>query len=157
MVEGGGVWGGGCWGWVKLLATMAGRRRKIKKKKNTRKKPLELPPKTKFGSKYKWFKIPYLEFFFENIISDMQRFYIRPHIPLNIIRDFFLIFKFSRSKSPFWLCKFSSKHVSVSCQKKNHLHCTISWRPRTTFLMHFESKCLYISVYVRKKIFVSKT
>ena len=35
-----------------------------------------------------------------------------------------------------------------------HLHCTISWRPSTTaFLMHFESKCLYISVYLSKKIF----
>ena len=57
------------------------------------------------------------------------------------------------SQKPFWLYKFSSKHVSVWCQKK-HLHCTISWRPRTAFLKHFESKCLYISVYLRKKIFV---
>ena len=56
----------------------------------------------------------------------------------------------------FWLYKFFRKHVSVWCQKK-HLHCTISWHPRTAFLKHFESKCLYISVYLIKKIFVPKT
>ena len=59
------------------------------------------------------------------------------------------------SQKPFSVYKFSSKHVSVWCQKK-HLHCTISWSPRTTFLKYFESKCLYISVYLFKK-FVSKT
>ena len=59
------------------------------------------------------------------------------------------------SQKTFSVYKFSSKHVSVWCQKK-HLHCTISWRPRTAFLKHFESKCLYISVYLRKKIFVPK-
>ena len=56
----------------------------------------------------------------------------------------------------FWLYKFFRKHVSVWCQKK-HLHCTISWHPRTAFLKHFESKFLYISVYLIKKIFVPKT
>ena len=35
--------------------------------------------------------------------------------------------------------------------RKKHLHCTISWRPRTTFLKHFESKNLSISVYLSKK------
>ena len=39
------------------------------------------------------------------------------------------------------------------CQKK-HLHWTISGRPRTAFSKHFESKCLYISVYLRKKFFI---
>ena len=48
------------------------------------------------------------------------------------------------------------KHVSVWCQKK-HLHCTISWHPRSAFLKHFESRFLYISVYLMKKIFVPKT
>ena len=48
----------------------------------------------------------------------------------------------------FWLYKFLKKHVSVWCQKK-HLDCTISWNTRTEFLKHFESKCLYISVYLR--------
>ena len=60
------------------------------------------------------------------------------------------------SQKCFWLYKFSSKHVPVWYQKK-HLGCTISWRQRTAFLKHFESKCLYISVYLRKKIFVPKT
>ena len=47
------------------------------------------------------------------------------------------------SQKPFWLYKFSSKHVSVWCQKK-HLHCIISWRPRTAFLKHFDSKFSHI-------------
>ena len=48
----------------------------------------------------------------------------------------------------FWLYKFLKKHVSVWCQKK-HLDCTISWNPITEFLKHFQSKCLFISVYLR--------
>ena len=60
------------------------------------------------------------------------------------------------NKEPFSLYKFSSKHVSVWCQKKN-LQWTISWHPRTVFFKHFENKCLYISVYLFKKIFVPKT
>ena len=31
--------------------------------------------------------------------------------------------------------------------RKKHLHCAISSHPKTAFLKHFESKCLYISVY----------
>ena len=64
------------------------------------------------------------------------------------LSEFLLIFRFYRRKSPFWIFKFSSKHVSVWCQKK-YLHRTISWHLRTAFLKHFESKCfvfLYISV-----------
>ena len=56
------------------------------------------------------------------------------------------------TKKPFWLYKFSSKHVSVWCQKE-YLHCTISCHPRTAFLKPFESKCLYISIYLLKKIY----
>ena len=48
------------------------------------------------------------------------------------------------------------RHVSAWCQRKN-LHCTISWHPRAGFLKYFESKCLYISVYLCKKIFFPKT
>ena len=60
------------------------------------------------------------------------------------------------SQKSFSLYKLFSKHVSVWCQKK-HLQkwcSTISWRALTTLLKHSESKCLYISVYLRKKIFV---
>ena len=61
-----------------------------------------------------------------------------------------------RIQEPFSLYKFSSQHFSVWCQKK-HLHCIISWRQRTAFLKHFESKCLYISLYLCTKIFVPET
>ena len=39
---------------------------------------------------------------------------------------------------------------------RKHLYCIIFWPQRTAFFKHFESKCLYISVYLRKKIFVSE-
>ena len=61
-----------------------------------------------------------------------------------------------QSQKPFSRYKFSSKHVSVWCLKK-HLLCTISWRLRTSFLKHFESKRLYIFVYFPSEIFVPKT
>ena len=98
--------------------------------------------------------------FFENIILGIHNFYIRPHVPVDMIRVF-SYFRFSSRKSqsqqklvkkitpftikfcskipthfmnlnsldiendmfpqhsqkPFWLYKFSSKHVSASCQK----------------------------------------
>ena len=61
------------------------------------------------------------------------------------------------SQKSFWLYKsVKSKYVSVWCQKK-YLYRTISWYPRTAFLEHIESKCLYISIYPLKKIFVSET
>ena len=58
-------------------------------------------------------------------------------------------------QKPFSLYNFFSKHVSVSCQKK-HLHCTICCWPRAAFLKYSESKCLYISLYLPKKIFTPK-
>ena len=51
------------------------------------------------------------------------------------------------SQKAFWAYKVSSKHISVWCQRM-YLHCTIFWRPSTTLLKHFKSKCLYISVYL---------
>ena len=42
------------------------------------------------------------------------------------------------------------------CHKK-HLHCNISTHPRSAFSKHFVSKCLYIYVYLRKKICVAET
>ena len=60
----------------------------------------------------------------------------------------------------FSLYKFFRKHVSVWCQKK-HLHCTMSWHPRTAFLKHLYScialAFLYIFGYLIKNIFVPKT
>ena len=60
------------------------------------------------------------------------------------------------SQKPFSLYKFLSQHFSVWFQIK-HLHCIISWRPRTAFLKHFESKYLYIFAYFHNKIFVPET
>ena len=56
----------------------------------------------------------------------------------------------------FSLYKLSSKHFSVWSPKKTFAKMVqyISWRPRNAFLKYFESKCLYISVCLRKKIFV---
>ena len=50
----------------------------------------------------------------------------------------------------------SEKHVSGWCQKK-HLHCTILRRPRTAFSEHLGSKCLYILLNFRSKIFFAET
>ena len=41
--------------------------------------------------------------------------------------------------------------------RKKYLHCTTSWRPRTAFLKHFESKCIYISIYLPERNFVPNT
>ena len=60
-----------------------------------------------------------------------------------------------RSQKTFWLYKFPTKHVSVWFQKQ-YLHCTIFWRPRTAVLKHFESKCLYISIYSLRKFLFQK-
>ena len=61
-----------------------------------------------------------------------------------------------RSQKPFSFDNFSSNIFSVWCQKK-HLYCIISWRPPTAFLKYLESKCLYISVHLCKKVFVPET
>ena len=57
------------------------------------------------------------------------------------------------SQKPYSPYKFSSKFVSGWYQIK-HLHCTISRCPETSFGKRVESKCLYIPVNLRKKIFV---
>ena len=52
--------------------------------------------------------------------------------------------------------KFSSKHVFVWCQKRTfELHHFLT--PKAAYFKRFESKCPYISVYLRKKMFVPKT
>ena len=50
------------------------------------------------------------------------------------------------------LYKFSNKHVSVWCQKK-----AFALHQRTAFSKHWESKCLYISIYLRERMFVPAT
>ena len=44
-------------------------------------------------------------------------------------------------------------NIFLLAVKKKHLYCTISWRPRTAFLKHFESKGQYIFVYLHKRFF----
>ena len=51
------------------------------------------------------------------------------------------------------LSQHSQSHVSSWCWEK-HLLCTISRLPRTGFLKHLESKCLYIPVNLCSKVFV---
>ena len=71
---------------------------------------------------------------------------------LNILKNILL----QHSQNHYSLYKFSSKHVSGWCRKK-HLHCTISAisrLPRTAFLRHLQSKCLYIPGCLCKNIFV---
>ena len=54
----------------------------------------------------------------------------------------------SRKKpKAFLTLKFFQKTCFCLLSEKT-LYCTISWRPGTSFLKHFESKCLYISVYL---------
>ena len=51
------------------------------------KQPKAVPKKTKFGSKYKWFKISYLNSFSENVILVVQVFYIHPHVPVTMMTE----------------------------------------------------------------------
>ena len=55
------------------------------------------------------------------------------------------------SQKSYSLYKFSRKHVS-GCSQKKHLYCTISRRPKEPFSKHLETKCLYVPVYLRRKI-----
>ena len=54
-------------------------------------------------------------------------------------------------------CNTAKNLFLVGVRKNDILHCTISRRPRTAFSEHSKCKCLYIPVYHRSNIFVSKT
>ena len=71
---------------------------------------------------------------------------------LNIVKNILP----QHSQKPILLNKFSRKHVSGWCHKK-HLHGTISRRSRTASSNHWESKFLYVPVYLRKKTFAPET
>ena len=55
------------------------------------------------------------------------------------------------------LSHFTNFPANVWLVSQKQWHCTISRRPRSDFSKKFESKCLYISVYLPKKVFVSET
>ena len=71
---------------------MVGRRRKIKKKHRL-KRPIAVPKKRNLNQNINYLKSHIWDSFFENSISGIQSFYICPDIPVDAIRDFFLISK----------------------------------------------------------------
>ena len=92
------------------------------------------------------------------------------YVPVDIVRVFFN-FRFSSRKSQSQQnlaersvilqygftqnTSFPANGFLFVSGKKN-LHFTISWHPRAAFFKHFESKCLYISVYLLKKMFFQR-
>ena len=60
------------------------------------------------------------------------------------------------SQKFFWPKNFPASVLLFGVRKK-HLHCTISWRPKTAFFKLFKSKCLYIYVYLYNRCFIPKT
>ena len=78
------LWG---WDWVKMSATMIGRRLKIEKK-HWLKRPKVVPKKRNLA-KILTSKYHIWNSFFENIISCIQCFYIWPDVPVEIIIAFF--------------------------------------------------------------------
>ena len=66
-----------------------------------------------------------IQIFLENIITGMQRFHIRPHFPVDIIRVYFLIFRFPSRKSQSQQ-KLTKKitHFTLEFHSKNLTHFT---------------------------------
>ena len=62
----------------------------------------------------------------------------------------------NKAKNLSHFTNFSANIILFGVRKK-HLDCTTSWRPRTAFLKHFESKCMYISIYLPERNFVPNT
>ena len=63
----------------------------------------------------------------------------------------YLIIPF-RSKNLIYFTDLNSPNMFLVDFRKKSLHCIISRRPRTAFSKHWESKCLYILVYLYKKL-----
>ena len=171
---------------------------KTLKKKHWLKNPKAVPPKTKLDQNLSDSESHIWNSFFEDIISGMQLYNIRPHVPVDIIRVFFN-FRFSSRKSQSQqklekrslILQYSfAQKTSFILRTSTHLTSKLIWSRNTVknlsaftnfpanmflfdvrksictapfldaqelFLKHFESKCLYISVYLRKKIFVPET
>ena len=136
--------GGGGGGWVKMLAKMAHKEKFKKYWLNALKQP---PPKKKskknqrnLGQNVNDLKSNIWNSFFENI-------------SLAIYHTAFLYS--STQWKPFLTLAIFQQ--TCFCLVSEKTHCTISWRPRTACFRLFESECLYISVYLRKKMFVPET
>ena len=164
---------------VKMSATMVGRRRKIKKQ--WLKHPKAVPkfffqnsgiPFLKilfraynvfiFVQTFQWTssEIFFLisEFLAESLKTNKKKTTKKDHTLYKtvLLKKISLILRtlthltlkmifFRNTVKNLWLHKCSCKHV--------YLHYTISWRPRTVFLKYFESKSLYISNLLKKKLF----
>ena len=144
---------------VRILPHSDWIRRDTKSAKNFKitlaKTPWNSPPKKKFGPENKWFKTSYLKFIFYFRFFSIIQFRSKnvAHFTTLNSLDIVKMILPQHIVRPYSLYKFSSKHFWLVSEKK-HLHCTIS---RTAFSKHFQSKCLYISVYLRKNIIVPKT
>ena len=82
-----------------------------------------VPQKTKFGPKYKWFEISYLQFLFWIYYSAIHCFYICSDVPMDIIRVFFN-FRFSirKSQSQQKLAKKITHFTTVSLKKTHSFY-----------------------------------
>ena len=94
-----------------------------------------------------------MSFFFENIFSGIQLFYIRPHVLVDIFRVSSVqkvskVLQHSQNLSQFTKI-FQETCFCMKSEKTFALHRFLT--PKTAFLKHFETKCPFISVYLRKK------
>ena len=112
-------------------------------------------------------KVSYLEFFFWKYYFGFTTTRSSGHC-----QNFFLIFRFSSRKfhSQQKLAKKITHFTNLNSLDFTNFSANIFWfgvrktfallhflTPRTAFLKHIESKCLDISAYLHKKIFVPKT
>ena len=96
--------GGG--GWVKMSVTMVGRKHWLKG-------PKAVPRKTKFPPEYDS-KSRIWNSFLENTISSIKLFYIRLHVPKDIIRIFLISGFPAKSQRTAFLRHFKSKWLYIS-------------------------------------------
>ena len=120
------------------------------KKKNWPKRPKAVPQKSKFGQKYKWFKNSSLEFFFRKYYFGHAIFLCSFKRASGHHQSFFLIsdllaesLKAKKDHSFYNTVLLRKPHSFDEPQifQETHLHCTIFWSLRTTFL----SVCFCIS------------
>ena len=144
MVRGGGEWKGegvvsknfGHHGWPTTTNNNKNKPGQTALKQSQKKK-------TKFGPKYKLFKnlifgVPFLSL----ILRTSTHSTLKKICSHNIAKN---------------LSHFTNFPANIWLVSKKHLYSTISRRSRIALSKHFESKCLYISVYLCKKFFVPET
>ena len=147
-------------GWVTMLATVAGRQRKIlnyigwnalkqPQKTNLEQKIDDSKPNIwvlSFNFKFSRRKSQSQQILAKKITHFTIQFRSKHLTHLTNLNSLNIV-KITKAKKPYSFYKFSSKHVS-GCSQKKLLHWTISRRSRTTFSKYLENKCLYIPVYL---------